>query len=54
MQLELAPERFDQRRERALVTSLSPLEIDGHRVNDTRSVVNWTASVSRHRGVFDL
>src|SRR5438270_13971840 len=40
MQLELAPERLDQRRERALVTCLGPLEIDGHRVNDTRSVGN--------------
>src|SRR5204862_7728514 len=40
MQLKLAPERLDQRRERALVTSLGPLEIDGHRINDTRSVGN--------------
>jgi RNA polymerase sigma factor (sigma-70 family) len=37
VQLELAPERLDQRRERTLVTCLGPLEIDGHRVNDTRS-----------------
>ena len=42
MQLKLAPERLDQRRERALVASLGPLEIDGHRSNDTRSVGNWT------------
>jgi hypothetical protein len=40
MQLKLAPERLDQRRERALVASLGPLEIDGHRSNDTRSVGN--------------
>jgi hypothetical protein len=40
MQLELAAERLDQRRERTLVTFLGPLEIDGHRVNDTRSVGN--------------
>src|SRR5436853_629971 len=38
MQLELAPERLDQRRERALVASLGPVEIDGHRVNDPRFV----------------
>jgi hypothetical protein len=31
MQLELAPERLDQCRERALVTCLGSLEIDGHR-----------------------
>src|SRR2546421_7389690 len=43
MQLELAPERLDQRRERTLVTCLGPLEIDGHRVNDTRSVGNGPA-----------
>src|SRR5690242_8067856 len=54
MQLKLAPERLDQRRERALVTSLGPLEINGHRVNDTSSVVNGPRSVSWHRGVFDL
>ena len=40
MQLKLAPERLDQRRERALVASLGPLEIDGHLVNDTRWVGN--------------
>src|ERR671936_2041925 len=38
MQLELAPERLDERRERTLVTCLGPLEIDGHCVNDTRTV----------------
>ena len=43
MQLKLAPERLDQRRERALVASLGPLEIDGHRINDTRSVGNVPA-----------
>src|SRR2546428_9034756 len=43
MQLELTPERLDQRRERTLVTCLGPLEIDGHRVNDTRSVGNGPA-----------
>src|SRR6478672_11100547 len=43
MQLELAPERLDQRRERALVASLGPLEIDGHRLNDTRPVGNGPA-----------
>jgi hypothetical protein len=43
MQLELAPERLDQRRERTLVTCLGPLEIDGHRVNDTRSFGNGPA-----------
>src|SRR3954462_6415785 len=43
MQLELTPERLDQRRERMLVTFLGPLEIDGHRVNDTRSVGNGPA-----------
>ena len=53
MQLKLAPERLDQRRERALVASLGPLElgpleidghqIDGHRINDTRSVGNGPA-----------
>src|SRR5205814_10683527 len=32
MQLKLAPERLDQRRERTLVAFLRPLEIDGHRV----------------------
>jgi hypothetical protein len=37
MQLELAPERLDQRRERTLVAFLGPREIDGHFVNDTRS-----------------
>ena len=40
MQLEFAPERLDQRRESTLVTCLGPLEIDGHGVNDTRSVGN--------------
>src|SRR5512142_457100 len=40
MQLKLAPERLDQRRERALVASLGPLEFDGHRINDTRSLGN--------------
>jgi hypothetical protein len=40
MQLKLAPERLDQRRERTLVASLGPFEIDGHRINDTRSVGN--------------
>ena len=43
MQLKLAPERLDQRRERALVASLGPLEIDGHRINDTRSAGNGPA-----------
>src|SRR2546430_9210391 len=43
MQLELTPERLDQRRERTLVTGLGPLEIDGHRINDTRSVGNGPA-----------
>jgi hypothetical protein len=43
MQLELTPERLDQRRERTLVASLGPLEIDGHRLNDTRSVRNGPA-----------
>ncbi len=43
MQLELTPERLDQRRERALVACLGPLEIDGHRINDTRSVGNGPA-----------
>src|SRR5438477_3662291 len=43
MQLELTPERLDQRRERTLVTCLGPLEVDGHRVNDTRSVGNGPA-----------
>ena len=43
MQLKLAPERLDQRRERALVASLGSLEIDGHRVNDTRPVGNGPA-----------
>jgi hypothetical protein len=38
MQLELAPERLDQRCERTLVTGPGPLEIGGHRINDTRSV----------------
>jgi hypothetical protein len=37
VQLELAPERLDQRRERALVACLGLLEIDAHSVNDTRS-----------------
>jgi len=54
MQLELAPERLDQRRERALVASLRPLEIDGHPVNDTISVGDGPRSVSRHHGVFDV
>ena len=41
MQLKLAPERLDQRRRtRARHHSLGPLEIDGHRINDTRSVGN--------------
>jgi hypothetical protein len=40
MQLELAPERLDQRRERTLVTFPGPLEIDGHRSNDTTSLGN--------------
>ena len=44
MQLEFAPERFDQRRERAIVTSLGPLEIDGHRANDEGSIVNGPRS----------
>jgi hypothetical protein len=43
MQLKLAPERLDQRRERALVAFLGPLEIDGHRSNDTRSAGNGPA-----------
>jgi hypothetical protein len=43
MQLKLAPERLDQGRERALVASLGPLEIDGHRINDTRLVGNGPA-----------
>src|SRR6478672_6930916 len=43
MQLKLAPERLDQRRERALVASPGPLEIDGHRSNDTTSVGNGPA-----------
>jgi hypothetical protein len=43
MQLKLAPERLDQRRERALVASLGPLEIDCHRINDTSSVGNGPA-----------
>src|SRR5258705_13168586 len=43
MQLELTPKRLDQRRERTLVTCLGPLEIDGHRINDTRSVGNGPA-----------
>src|SRR5258705_13729635 len=43
MQLELTPKRLDQRRERTLVTFLGPLEIEGHRVNDTRSVGNGPA-----------
>ena len=46
MQLKLAPERLDQRRERALVASLGPLEIDGHRINDTRSA-DWTGGPFR-------
>ena len=51
MQLELAPERRDQRRERTLVTRLGPFEIDGHRINDTKSVENGPRSVSPQRGV---
>ena len=43
MQLELAPERLDQRRECTLVTCLGPLEIEGHLVNDTRSAGNGPA-----------
>jgi hypothetical protein len=43
MQLKLAPKRLDQRRERALVASLGPFEVDGHPVNDTRSVGNGPA-----------
>jgi hypothetical protein len=31
MQLKLTPERLDQRLERALVASLGPFEVDGHR-----------------------
>ena len=54
MQLELAPERLDERRERALVTCPGPLEIDAHRVNDTRSVGNGPRSVSRDRGVLAI
>jgi len=43
MQLKLAPERLDQRRERALVASLGSLEIDGHRINDTSAGGNGPA-----------
>jgi hypothetical protein len=53
VQLQLAPERLDQRRERALVASLGPLELDGHCINDTRCVGNGPRSGSWHRGVFD-
>src|SRR4029078_1696989 len=52
--LKRAPERLDQRRECALVASPGPLEIDGHRSNDTSSAGNGPRSVSRHRGVFDV
>src|SRR5262249_28528752 len=53
MQLKVPPERLEQRRERALVASLGPLEIDGHRINDTRSVGNGPAGpFSGLRGVF--
>src|SRR5690348_6663714 len=51
MQLELAPERVDQRRERTLVACLGPLEIGGHRVYDTTSVGDGPRSVSGRRGV---
>jgi hypothetical protein len=54
MQLKLAAERLDQRCERTLVTSLGPLEIDRHRVNDTTSVGNGPAvrfAASRCRDV---
>src|SRR5438046_2919357 len=54
MQLELAPERLDQRRERALVASLGPLEIDGHRIMTPGPSETDRRSVSRHRGVFDV
>ena len=54
MQLEFVPERLDQCRERASVASLGVLEIDGHRVIDTRSVGNDGRSVWRRRGVFDI
>src|SRR4029078_13271619 len=54
MQLKLAPERLDQRRARALVASLGPLEIDGHRANDTSCARNGTRAGSRHRGRVDL
>jgi hypothetical protein len=40
MQLELAAERLDQRRERTLVTRLRTLEIEAHRGNDTTSAGN--------------
>jgi hypothetical protein len=43
LQLELAPERLDQRRERALITCLGRREIDSHLVNDTSSVANGPA-----------
>jgi hypothetical protein len=43
MQLKLAPERLDQRRKCTLVASLGPLEIDCHRINDTRSVGKGSA-----------
>src|SRR5207244_12138711 len=38
MQLKLAPERLDQRRERPLGTGLRPPPTGGHRRNDTSSV----------------
>src|SRR5438445_11289323 len=54
MQLKLAPERLDQRRERALVASLGPLEIDGHASMTPGPSETDRRSVSRHRGVFDV
>jgi hypothetical protein len=43
VQLELAPERLDQRREGTLVASPGPIEIDGHRLYDTTSGGNGPA-----------
>jgi hypothetical protein len=52
MQLELAPERLDEPRERVLIACPGPFEVDAHRVNDTRSAGNGPRSVPRQHGVY--